>query len=133
MGSKTDPSWPWAGLPIQVPHNAQALFHMAVETIVRNGESTRFQADRWLNGKTLAPNLFKSVSEKTMKCRTVAQALINRRWVSDTEGVLTVQVLVEYLLIWDLVDGFVLQQDIQDHHRWKLARSGTYTSKSWPP
>jgi len=106
---------------------------MAVETIVGNGESTRFQADRWLNGKTLAPNLFKSVSEKTMKCRTVAQALINRRWVSDTEGVLTVQVLVEYLLIWDLVDGFVLQQDIQDRHHWKLARSGTYTSKSWPP
>jgi hypothetical protein len=50
------------------------------------------------------------------KRRTVSQALLNRSWVSDFKGALTVQILVEYLHIWDLVDGIVLQPDIPDKH-----------------
>ena len=34
------------------------------------------------------------------------------------------------LLIWELVDGFVLQQDIQAYCRWKLTQSGSCSSKS---
>jgi hypothetical protein len=36
--NKTDPSRLWAGVPIQVPQNAQALFDVAVDAIVGNGE-----------------------------------------------------------------------------------------------
>jgi len=43
---KTDPSRPWAGLTIQVPQKAQALFHMAVDAIVGNGETILFWSDR---------------------------------------------------------------------------------------
>jgi hypothetical protein len=43
----------------------------------------------------------------------VVQALNNWDWVADVRGVLTVQVLVEYLQIWDLVDVLVLQQDVR--------------------
>lgn len=39
-----------------------------------------------------------------MKQWTLAQALNNRRWVADIRGDLTVQVLIEYLHIRDLVD-----------------------------
>ena len=73
-----------------------------------------FWIDRWLDGCTIAevaPNLFRTVSKRTAKRRTVAQALQNRRWVGDIKGARTVQVLVEYLHVWDLVDGTVLQQD----------------------
>lgn len=43
---KTDPTRPWAGLPIQVPQNALALFDLVVVTSVGNDESTRFWTDR---------------------------------------------------------------------------------------
>lgn len=36
----------------------------------------------------------------------------------------------EYLQLWDLVDGLILQQDIPDQHTLKFSKSGTYTSKS---
>jgi hypothetical protein len=121
--NKTDPSRSWAGLPIQVPQNAQALFNVAVDVIVGNGEKILFWKDRWLDGHTIAeiaPNLVKSVHKQTAKRRTVAQALLNGKWVEDIKGALTVQVLVEYLQIWDLVDGLTLQQDVPDQFRWKF-------------
>jgi hypothetical protein len=63
-----------------------------------------------------------------MKQRTVAHALDNRTWVSDIMGHLRVQVIVEYIQIWNLVDGIMLQQ-VTDHHVWKLSNTGIYTSK----
>jgi hypothetical protein len=130
---KTDPTRPWAGLPIQVPRNAQALFDVAVDHVVGNGESTRIWSDRWLNGNTiagLAPNLIQLIPKRVAKCRTVAQALHNRSWVADNKGAITVQILIEYLLIWDQVDGIFLQPDVQDQYRWEFSQSGTYSSKS---
>jgi hypothetical protein len=47
---KTDPSRPWAGLPVQAPRKARALFNIAVDAIVGNGEKIRLWTDRWLNG-----------------------------------------------------------------------------------
>lgn len=35
-----------------------------------------------------------------------------------------------YLHLWDLVDGFTLQQYSPDQHIWRFTRSGHYTSKS---
>jgi hypothetical protein len=116
-----------------MPQKARALFNVAVETIVGNGESTKFWLDRWLQGRTLselAPNLCKLIPRQAVKRRTVAQALDNWRWVADIRGALSVQVLREYLYIWDLVDGLVLQPEIPDQHRWKLTNLGPYSSKS---
>jgi hypothetical protein len=92
-----------------------------------------FWTDRWLDGNTMAevaPNLFRTVSKRTAKRRTVAQALQNRRWVRDINRALTVQVWVEYLQVWDLVEGTVLQQDVPDQFKWNLTLSGSYSSKS---
>lgn len=130
---KTEGSRPWAGLDIQVSQCARAMLEMAVRSEVGNGKSTKFWLDRWLDGKTireLAPAPFAIIPPKVRKQRTVAQALANRTWVSDITGTLTVQVIVEYLQIWHLVDGMVLQQDIDDHHIWKLSNTGVYSSKS---
>ena len=74
---KTDHSRPWAGLHIQVPQKAQALFNMAVVSVVGNGETILFWKDRWLDEKIMAeiaPNLFQTIPKKVVKSRTVAQA-----------------------------------------------------------
>ena len=106
---------------------------MAVDSVVGNGESILFWTDRWLGGSTLAelaPNLLQAIPRRVFKSRTVAQALQNRGWVRDIKGELSVQVLMEYLQIWDRVDGITLQQGIPDQFRWKLTQSGSYSSKS---
>ena len=130
---KTDAERPWAGLPISVPHKAEALFNVAVDAIVGNGEEILFWKDRWLGGHTMAeiaPNLFKAVPNRTAKRRTVAQALHHNSWVQDIKGARTVVVMLEYLRIWDIVDGFILHPEIPDQYRWKLTQDGSYTSKS---
>jgi len=108
-------------------------FDMAVDSVVGNGESILFWTDRWLGGSTLAelaPNLLQAIPRRVFKSRTVAQALQNRGWVRDIKGELSVQVLMEYLQMWDRVDGITLQQGIPDQFRWKLTQSGSYSSKS---
>lgn len=130
---KTDSSRPWEGLPIQVPYKARALFHVAVQTKVGNGVDTKFWTDRWLHGSSvgeLDPNLFQLIPKRARRQRAVSQALSNRRWVTDIQGALTVQVIVEYLKLWMLVEGFTLQPALPDHHFWKFTSSGQYSSKS---
>jgi len=104
-----------------VPQIARALFDVAVDYILSSRESIKFWKDRWLQGRTLAeiaPNLYNLVPKRVVKTRTVAKALVNRGWVADIRGALSVQVLVEYLQVWDLVDGLILQQDTPDQFRW---------------
>ena len=116
-----------------MPQNALALFNVAVETSIGNGESTKFWSDRWLRGRTiseLALNLFSLIYQIVVKQRMVAQAVDSRRWVADIRGALTVQVLREYLLIWGVVDDLVLQPTVPDQHKWKLSISGKYSSRS---
>ena len=77
--------------------------------MVGNGETIHFWADRWLSGRTvaeIAPNLIKLIPKRVVTNRTVTQALENS-WVADINGALTVQVLTEYLLLWDQVDGLI--------------------------
>jgi len=60
----------------------------------------------------------------------VFQALNNRTWVSDIRGALTVQVLIEYINLWELLSNVELQPDVEDTHIWKVSTTGQYTSKS---
>ncbi|WVZ51091.1 LOW QUALITY PROTEIN: hypothetical protein U9M48_002270 [Paspalum notatum var. saurae] len=120
---KIDPNRPWAGFNISIPPKAKALFDVAMVSVVGNGESVLFWKDRWLPGKTVgevAPSLLKTVSKRTANCRTVAQALLNRAWVSDIGGAFT---------LWDVVEAVVLGEG-PDQHIWKFTQSGCYTSKS---
>jgi hypothetical protein len=78
----------------------------------------------------IAPNLFKAVPKRTTKGRIVAQALHNRSWTQDVKGAHTVEVLLEFFQIWDIVDGFILHPETPDQYKWKLTQDGSYNSKS---
>ncbi|WVZ82995.1 hypothetical protein U9M48_030188 [Paspalum notatum var. saurae] len=130
---KTDSDCPWEGLPVHIPRSAQALFAAAIQINIGDGEEVPFWTDRWLHGNSvaeLAPNLVLAVSKRARKRYTVSQALTNRRWVTDIRGALTVQVLVEYLKIWEMVDDVTLQPGVPDQFLWRFTHSGQYSCQS---
>lgn len=130
---KTEPDKPWASFSLHMSSCVEALFSMAVQTEVGDGTNTLFWKDRWLWGQyieDLAPLIFSMIPKRIANKRTVAEALENRRWVSDIHGVATIPVLVDFLSLWDLVSDIVLQQGAHDTHVWPLSNSGRYSAKS---
>ena len=65
-----------------------------------------------------------------MKQRTVQEAFTNRAWVSDIQGALTVGVIVEYLPLWNLLNGLELQTEVEDSYVWRMDAGGQYSAQS---
>jgi len=129
---KTEPGKAWAFLPVKAQHQVKAFFAAAVVSIVGNGKNVLFWTDRWMAGQSLEhtfPHLFRAVTTRG-KGRTVFDALDNRRWVSDLKGTLTMDVIFEYLQLWDFLENFELQPDLEDTHIWQFSNTGTFSIKS---
>jgi len=112
--------------------NASALFAIFVVTNMGSGYDTLFWSDRWLLGKSieeLAPNVFRTVTVRTRKKRTVAEALVDNTWVFDIRGALNWHGLMEYLELWDAISDVHLSSS-SDIHRWKFESSGFFSSRS---
>jgi hypothetical protein len=108
---------------------------MAVVTVVGDGSDTLFWKDRWLDGrkiKDIAPNINVMVpkTKRVINRRRTNKALQNMSWTGDLRGALTVAVLVEYVELYQQLDGVVLQHGVPDTHVWKLSASGQYSSNS---
>jgi len=43
---------------------------------------------------------------------------------------MTVEVMVEFINLWDLLYDFQLQPEVEDAHIWRLSSSGQYSAKS---
>ncbi|CAN6371894.1 unnamed protein product [Urochloa humidicola] len=109
------------------------MFYHSTHMVVGNGRRTLLWMDKWLNGKSiadLAPCLLQAVGPRVQKCRTVQEALINRRWVRDITGALTVQVLLEYLDIREIVRGMVLDPNVDDRVCWIWTTDSQFTTAS---
>jgi hypothetical protein len=114
---KTQPNRPWNEVDIKVHPNAAALFSMSICSQVGDGATTLFWTDRWLHGKSIlevAPALVSRIPKRVQICRTVQEALVNNRCVNDISGSLPAQTLIEYFLVWDLIQGFQLQTEVPD-------------------
>ena len=97
-------SRPWHLLPDDCDPLVEAMFHASTHMELGDGRKALFWGDRWLQGKSIeeiAPRLCASVGKHAKKVRTVAQALNGDIWTRNISGALTVQVISEYLLIWD--------------------------------
>ena len=130
---KAEPNKPWASLPLQVSKEIECLLAIAVTTTVGNGPSTLFWKDNWLDGKSIqviALEVAAVVPKRRANKRTVLEALTNQRWLEDIQGQMSSDAVMEYLVLWDLIEGVVLQQDSPDPHIWRLSSSGQYTAKS---
>ncbi|KAF8695940.1 hypothetical protein HU200_036816 [Digitaria exilis] len=78
----------------------------------------------------IAPCLYQAVQPRAAKVTTVDQALHDRAWVKQITGAITVQVLLDFLLIWDKVRRIVLQADIDDTPLWKWTANQQFTTAS---
>jgi len=106
---------------------------MAVASEVGDGSNTLFWEDRWLHGQRicdLAPLIYTLVPRRIAKNRTVAEALVNMRWVQDITGIVSVQLILEFLSLSELIAAVPLRAGVPDKHCWRLSSSGCYSAKS---
>ena len=106
---KTRADRPWNNLELPSHPNALALLATAVRTELGNGNNTLFWIDKWVHGcslENLAPNVFACVPPRIRRRQTVAEALTNDAWVSAIRGGLNWTRIIEYLKLWDCVQGF---------------------------
>jgi hypothetical protein len=99
---RTDPSRPWAFMPLSLDGQARAFFKVSVRCMVGDGVAILFWTDPWIHGKSIvevAPELFQVVHAWRRGRRTVASTLTNDACIQDIVGPLTVQVLTQYLHI----------------------------------
>lgn len=64
------------------------------------------------------------------KTRTVDDALQDRRWVKDITGGLTVQVILDYLFIWEKIRNRSVDATVEDRPLWKWTADNTFTTAS---
>jgi mannosylglycoprotein endo-beta-mannosidase len=130
---RSEPSKPWANLPIQVSREVAGLISMAVISEVGNGSSTLFWEDRWLQGRRIqeiAPLVYGLVPKRRSKRRTVAEALVGEKWVEDIQGDIGSTGLFQFLDLWDILNDVNLIEEVPDKHIWRFSTSGKYTAKS---
>lgn len=97
-----------------------ALFWAATWTAIGDGLSTSYWTDKWLVGCSidqLEPSVVSAVPRSRRK-RSVASAE-NHNGVQDITGAVTVQLLMEYLQLWDMLDNVQLSAGVPDSVLWR--------------
>ncbi|WVZ79554.1 LOW QUALITY PROTEIN: hypothetical protein U9M48_027119 [Paspalum notatum var. saurae] len=126
---KVDPERIWVELPQCFDHSVRDLFRACVDIVLENGES--IPTDNWLEGlaiEVIAPNLFAAVPPRC-RGRTVADGLLNRSWIGDIKGPLSVEAVAEYVDIWEWVENHTLS-NLPDRFLWHFTSDFQYSSAS---
>ena len=128
--------WLWkervAGIATNTKDTAAlALFQAATVFTVGDGRSTLFWTDRWLQGSCLqdiAPTVFAAVTSRKRRA-TVAEAIIDDAWVQHITTPTTVQLLIEFGKLCDLIEGVQLTPN-PDTITWKFSEDQAYSAAS---
>lgn len=118
--------WVWRDrlegwVPRTREHRVLALSHAATVITLGNGESVFFWTDPWLNGrsiKCLAPTVFAAVRPRK-RTPVVAEATLDHAWVHHIAGAVTMQMVVEVAMLYDLLDQVQLADQL-DTFSWSL-------------
>jgi hypothetical protein len=129
---RTDATKPWIGLDLQFSTKEQDMFFASSRMAVRDGDTSRFWTDRWIDGKAImeiVPAVFNLVSKRLRKSVTVAQGLDNSSWSRPLHGRLHGDALLQFLQIWPTISHFRLNTE-PDRLIWRWTANGTYTASS---
>jgi hypothetical protein len=128
----SDPSKPWASMPMREDAVTQVFFRASAMVTVRNGASTLFWEEWWLDDQglqELALDLLATMPTQRRRKRMVQSALMGNSWLSDMEGPLIVPILMQYMQVWELVDLFQLTEG-DDMVTWRWCGSCQFSSSS---
>jgi hypothetical protein len=106
------------------------MFAVATTVTVGNGRVASFWKDSWAEGVApflTAPALFKA---SRRKCRNLADALHDGRWILDLRGRVTADSLAEFVDLWGRAQRVTLLHGVADSFVWRFSRNGVYSSKS---
>jgi hypothetical protein len=97
------------------------------------GSPLFFWHDRWLMGQMiadLAPQVFSLVPKRLVKRKTVANALCSSSWLGDLRGVVTWEVIADFIILADAIVDVALQPRVPNKHYWRFYSNGLYSTKS---
>lgn len=123
----------WTGLQLCPEPEVKAMFDASIRIKVGDGHMALFWTDPWLRStplSLLAPALFAAVDPVAQGTRTVAEALLDRRWIRDVTGPLSMPVLVQFLELVDELAQISLSPGTPDEVLWKWTPSATYSASS---
>jgi hypothetical protein len=96
----------WIALPSKQEMVSHGMFNASVMVQVGNGLQARFWSDQWLQGasiESVMPQLVSMVLKRIRKNRSVAQALQCDQWIPDLSGSLSMEVLCQFIWVWEQV------------------------------
>jgi hypothetical protein len=91
-----------------------------------------FWEDQWIGGRSIskiAPQLYACIPKRRRKLYTVADGVQANSWARGIHGVLGIQEIGQYLLIWQAIQHTTLSTET-DHLFWKWT-TGSYSAQSW--
>jgi hypothetical protein len=71
--------------------------------------------------KDIAPRPLAAGPRRIQNSRTVHAALANRSWLNDIKGALTVEVLADFLDLWDAILTININPQREDKHIFSFA------------
>jgi hypothetical protein len=128
----TEPNKPWHNTELPVDDVDKDLFAAAMRVQVHNGKTAKFWTDSWLNGAAPAAMFPMLYQHSKKKNRTVAEALGDDHWIGDLMHNLTTPTMIEYSLLWELVNTAHFDQLDQgeDTIIWIRSKDDKYSAKS---
>jgi hypothetical protein len=82
------------------------LFNITTESQIGKGNTTLFWLDKWISGQCvadLASAVVATVPLQIQRERSVVEALVNRKWVTDIRSGLSLIRLVEFFHLWEIM------------------------------
>jgi hypothetical protein len=79
--------------------------------------------------KRRASHIFALVPKRFASKRIVAEGFADMSWVQDIHGVATLEVIAEFISLWEVISEVVMLSDIPDRHFWRFSSSGCYSAK----
>lgn len=117
-------------MELTVDKTDRALFAAATRVAICDGRKASFWHSSWIDGQapaSLFPLLFRHSSRR--KNRTVREAVLNGKWISDIAYNLNAGLLSEFFILWRHIQSLELdwsdsQAAQEDQITWTLESSG---------